>query len=503
MKLKKLTIAACVAGMTLGSVFTESAFAETAESEQKHYTIAWTWIEDNENPTDGGTAAGLTGWGVSETIFMQDKNGDTVSHIVDSVEKQEDGSWLLTLMDGVKFSDGSDVDADAFAACIQTIMDAGTGTSTCGKITAEPVDEKTLKLTTERETTVMEAALMESSMIMFKELDDGSYVYTGPFRTVAFDPGISMEVVPNEYYDDRASERPAVTIKAFGDMVAMQQAFENGELDMAYEISPEMTKQLKDEGYKVVDFAGGYQYFGIVNMRKAPFDDVRVRTAISEIFDRDEIAAGIQGGTVGTGFFAATYPFNASVEMKTDVEDAKKLLEEAGYTDTDGDGYLDKDGENLKIHLATYGMHPELPVMVQIMASQLEAAGIEADAEVVSGIVQYCREEDFDIALYGEYTGSTGDPADRLNGFFREGGVSNYNDYSNEEVTALLDKLGTLEPGDERNETAIQIQEIVAQDLPVIYLIDSQFHTALSEDLQNYQPYGADYYILNAEFGLD
>ena len=51
--------------------------------------------------------------------------------------------------------------------------------------------------------------------------------------------------------------------------------------------------------------------------------------------------------------------------------------------------------------------------------------------------------------------------------------------------------------------TKEQIQEIVAQDLPVIYLIDSQFHTALSEDLQNYQPYGADYYILNAEFGLN
>ena len=503
MKAKKMILTACITGMALGASLAECAFAEADPAERDHYTIAWTWIEDNEDPTDGGTAAGLTGWGVSETIFMQNENGETVSHIVDSLEKQEDGSWLLTLKDGVKFSDGSDVDAEAFAACIDTIMNAGTGTSTCGKITAEPVDEKTLKLTPERETTVMQAALMESSMILFKELEDGSYVYTGPFMTVSFDPGISMEVVPNEYYDDRADERPEVTIKAFGDMVAMQQAFENGELDMAYEISPEMTKQLKDEGYTVVDFDGGYQYFGIVNMRKAPFDDIRVRTAISEIFDRNEIAAGIQGGTVGTGFFAAAYPFNASVDMKTDVEDAKKLLEEAGYTDTDGDGFVDKDGENLKIHLATYGMHPELPVMVQIMASQLEDAGIEADAEVVSGIVQYCREEDFDIALYGEYTGSTGDPADRLNGFFREGGVNNYNEYSNEEVTALLDELGTQDPGEERNQTAIEIQEIVAQDLPVIYLIDSQFHTALSEDLQNYQPYGADYYILNPQFGLD
>ena len=59
-----------------------------------------------------------------------------------------------------------------------------------------------------------------------------------------------------------------------------------------------------------------------------------------------------------------------------------------------------------------------------------------------------------------------------------------------------------MEPGPERDAIAQQIQDIVAEDLPVTFLIDPQWHVALSERVADYVPYCGDYYIVNAELGL-
>ena len=59
------------------------------------------------------------------------------------------------------------------------------------------------------------------------------------------DPGVELDLVPNEYYDDKASERSDVVIKAFGDAATMQQAFESGEIDMAFTVTQRLLESLR------------------------------------------------------------------------------------------------------------------------------------------------------------------------------------------------------------------------------------------------------------------
>ena len=494
MKLKKILALACISSM----IMCTPAFAK--EVSEKHYNVGVTWLNSSAEAADGWA---YVGYGVSENVFLQDAEGKLYSTMVETVEQIDEMTWKLTLKEGIKFSDGSDITPELFCAGLNESMEDSSGTSTCGKLTFVPEEDGSITVTTERPTTVLESALCEMNFVVYKYDEEGNPVFTGPYVIDEFDPGVSMELVPNTYYDDRAAERPSITVKSISDNNSMVQAFQAGELDMAYALTPDSAEQLKTEGFTVIDFDGGYQYFAILNLNREPFDDIRVREAINFAMNRDEMVSALYGCLPATGFFGHKFDFNADIEFKTDVEQAKTLLSEAGYEDSDGDGYVDKDGKNLSFEITTYNMHPELPTMMQVMVSQLDAIGIEVTTNVLDGgMDKFASEGDYDVILYGGYTGNTSDPAAKLNAFFKTGGGTNYNGYSNEDVDRKLEEMDSMAPGEERNAAAIEIQEIVEEDLPVIYLIDSQFHAAVTEDLANYVPYGGDYYTITAEFGL-
>lgn len=468
--------------------------------------IGNTKVIDTIDPVHNGSNAwSLTADGVSETVFMQDKDGNLVSHFVDSIEQKDDLTWEIKLKSGVKFSDGTDVDAQAFCDSMNSIMQNNEmASSSAGMITFTANDDSTVTLTTERETTVMPSVLCEYNMVVCKDNGDSNYVFTGPYVIDNMDPGVELDLVPNQYYDDRASERSNVVIKAFSDTAAMQQAFESGEIDMAFTITPETTDILQSEGYTTKDFDAGYQYFMVVNSKEnETLSDLKLRQAINVAVNREDMVTALKGGRVANGFFAQYYSFAGDVQETYDPEQAKSLLEEAGYTDTDGDGFVDKDGQKLTLKLVTYPSRPDLSVLMQLVVSELNDIGIDATTELTDSIGNYVKTEEFDIAFWAQHTAPTGEPTYSLSQFFRTGAAYNNNEYSNEKVDELLDQMGELPAGEEKDNLAKQVQQIVSEDLPVIYLVDPQWHIAVSDKLANYQPYNGDYYVVNAELGLN
>lgn len=224
MKHKKALLA------VLGCVAALAVPAAVMAADDDAIVIGNTSVIDTVDPVHNGSNAwSLTADGVSETIFMQDKEGNLVSRIVDSIEQKDELTWEMKLKEGVKFSDGSDVDAQALCDSMNTIMENNEMASTsAGVITFTPVDDMTVELKSERETNVMPSVLCEYSMVVLKDTGDSNYVFTGPYAIENMDPGVELDLVPNEYYDDKASERSDVVIKAFGDAATMQQAFESG-----------------------------------------------------------------------------------------------------------------------------------------------------------------------------------------------------------------------------------------------------------------------------------
>ena len=74
--------------------------------------------------------------------------------------------------------------------------------------------------------------------------------------------------------------------------------------------------------------------------------------------------------------------------------------------------------------------------------------------------------------------------------------------YSDKSIDAKLDELGKMEVGSERDELAKTIQSDVQKGMPVMYLVDPEWHIAVSDKLKDYKPYCGDYYIVNPELGL-
>ena len=122
---KKLSVL-LLAAVTLTST---TAFAESADTSAKHYTVGVTYLPDGVDAANGWA---LTGDGIAETVYMQDANGDLYSRFVDTATREDDTTWKLTLKQGVKFSDGSEVDAYALADCMIEGQETNGGTSTCG-----------------------------------------------------------------------------------------------------------------------------------------------------------------------------------------------------------------------------------------------------------------------------------------------------------------------------------------------------------------------------------
>lgn len=494
-----LAVTGCAMALTVSTRIGAVAAEDTI-------VIGNTSIIDTVDPVHNGSNAwSLTADGVSETVFMQDKDGNLVSRFVDSIEQKDDLTWEIKLKSGVKFSDGTDVDAQAFCDSMNSIMQNNEmASSSAGMITFTATDDATVTLTTERETTVMPSVLCEYNMVVCKDNGDSSYVFTGPYVIDSMDPGVELDLVPNEYYDDRAADRSNVVIKGFSDAATMQQAFESGEIDMAFTVTPETAGILQGEGYTTKDFDAGYQYFMVVNSKEnETLSELKLRQAINVGINREDMVTALKGGRVANGFFAQYYSFAGDVQETYDPEQAKSLLEEAGYTDTDGDGFVDKDGEKLTLKLVTYPSRPDLSVLMQLVVSELNDIGIDATTEMTDSIGNYVKTEEFDIAFWAQHTAPTGEPTYSLSQFFRTGAAYNNNAYSNEKVDELLDQMGTLPAGEEKDNLAKQVQQIISEDLPVIYLVDPQWHIAVSDKLANYEPYNGDYYVVNAELGLN
>lgn len=510
MKKRILLILCVIAALSLAACQKQEAPKENAQNEGNQnkteqaekmdapIVIGQTWVVGNTEPTDSSVPWSLTSHGVSETVFMLDEKGKLFSRFIDSFERVDDLTWKAITKNEAKFSNGDLVDANAIADAMNAIQKNNPlSNATAGMVNFTATDDKTLEIKTERPLQRLDSFLTEWSNIVFKDLGDGEYAYTGPYQIQELNKGIELKLVPNPQYPD-ADKRTDVKVMAFKDTSALKLAFEAGEVDMAFTVTPEIAAMLKDAGKNVKTIDAGYQYFGIFNLKSDVLKEFDVREAINLGINRDEYIKVLQGGKVATGFFANYYDYAGDSIVKNDVEAAKKLLDDIGWK-LNANGIREREGKTLDIKLVTYPSRPDLSVIMQIMASQLKEIGFNVTTEVVDGIDKVGQSGAFDLILYAQHTAPTDDPSFALNQFFRTGQAKNHAGYSSEKMDGILDKLGAEQDPAKRVELAKEAQAQIFTDLPVLYLVDPQWHIAVSERLANYQPYCGDYYIVNSQ----
>ena len=186
-----------------------------------------------------------------------------------------------------------------------------------------------------------------------------SPVGNGPFRFVERVPGDRWVFEANPDFPEDLGGRPyldRLVYRQIPDEFALAAALRTGEVDLVIDASPSMYDQVKDDSTIVMTSYSAPEYAFIAwNSRRPQFADPAVRRALTMAIDRETLVQAVLGGngTVAPGPVGPWHWAYDSTWTPTpyDPEGAAAILEEAGWTDSDGDGVRDRAGEALRFEL--------------------------------------------------------------------------------------------------------------------------------------------------------
>jgi peptide/nickel transport system substrate-binding protein len=185
-----------------------------------------------------------------------------------------------------------------------------------------------------------------------------------------------------------------------------------------------------------------------------------------------------------------------------DPEAAAQYLADAGFADSDGDGYMDKDGSKLTLKI-NYA-NANYTVMLEAVQAMVKASGIDLQLNLVDSIMEMTQGQvGFDIVVTNWQVLSTGDPQWFLESQYRTGAANNGGHYSNAELDAIADKLAQTTDVDERVNVTIEAEKILLSDVASIYLVGETNFVLSSNKVGNVTPYPIDYYFLDAGITIE
>jgi peptide/nickel transport system substrate-binding protein len=234
---------------------------------------------------------------------------------------------------------------------------------------------------------------------------------------------------------------------------------------------PELQKKLAL--YK--ELGNSYTYMGF-NLKHKPFDDVRIRRAINYAIDKQEIIDGVYLGlgiNIASPYKPGTRWSNpALTPYPYDPAKARSLLKEAGFTDSNGDGILERDGKPFSFEIIT-NQNKEREKSAVLIQRRLKEVGIDVQIRAIewaSIISRFIKTGDFDVVVLGWGLGLDPDQYNIWHSSQQAPGQFNFIGYNNPKVDKLLEQ-GRLELNpDKRMEVYHQFSATLLEDSPIIYL---------------------------------
>jgi len=222
--------------------------------------------------------------------------------------------------------------------------------------------------------------------------------------------------------------------------------------------------------------SNGYTYFGF-NLKDPRFADRRVRHAFAHAINKDELLDGVLLGLgrEATGpYKPGTWPYTDQVRrFPYDTAKARALLAEAGWTDTDGDGILDKDGRPFAFEILTNQGNDERKKVAEIIQAALKQIGVKTDIRVLEWaafLKEYIKKRRFEAIVMGWGIGLDPDQYEVWHSSKTGPDDLNHISYANPEVDQLLEKGRGTCVQEERKVHYRRLQEVLAEDQPLVFL---------------------------------
>ena len=234
---------------------------------------------------------------------------------------------------------------------------------------------------------------------------------------------------------------------------------------------PELQKKLAL--YK--ELGNSYTYMGF-NLKHKPFNDKRVRQAINYAIDKQEIIDGVYLGlgiNIASPYKPGTRWSNPDLKPYAyNPAKAKALLKEAGFTDTNSDGILEKDGKPFSFEILT-NQNKEREKTAVLIQRRLKDVGIEVkirSIEWASFISRFIKTGDFDVVVLGWGLGLDPDQYNIWHSSQQKPGQFNFIGYNNPAIDKLLEQGRTELNVEKRTKIYHEFASVLLEDSPIVYL---------------------------------
>lgn len=480
-------------------------------------TIGVTSFADTLEPTEQYFSWVVSRYGVGETLVRFDENGEIVPCLAESWKISEDQlTWTFKIREGVKFSNGDDMTPELVKASLERTFELSDRAVSFFEPASMEVDGQNLLIKTKEPVAILPGSLADPLfLIVDTQADTDAFamegpICTGPYAVESFSPTDSCVVVRNEYYWDGEVPLDKVTLKCIDDQTTRSMALQTDEVQIAYNLKTENLADFEDSGeYNIQQLESLRSTYAFMN-QNGVLGDKALRQAVIRGLDKetycDTLLEG--GATAGKAPVPPTLDFGFD-ELKDenayDPDGAKALLEEAGYKDTDGDGFVETpSGEKLELNFVIYTSREELNVYAQAAQASLKDMGINVKLNTVSyeTLLDMRDSGEFDMLIWNVLVANTGDPEKYLRENWYSTSSSNQMGYSNPQVDELLDQLVTEFNEDTRKNLIMQIQQLIMDDAATVFFGYETTYLFSSKSVTGVKMYPMDYYWLTKDISL-
>ena len=495
---------------------TDDANSDAGTSAKKTLTIGDTTFNPENAEPDVNPHNDYAGWaciryGIGETLVHYSDTMEIEPWLAKSWENKDDLTWIIELQEGVRFSSGREMDAEAVKECLEHLIEVHDRAPGDLMIDTMEADGQTLTIKTKEPRPALLNYLGDPyGCIIDVEagFDDGIVAGTGPYIATDCESGDHLTLVKNENYWNGTPHIDELTIRTITDGNTLAMALQSGEIDAAYGMAYESYPLFDSDEYIFSQIATSRAFFCWMNYESPIISDPAVRKAIAMGIDKDGFVDTLLEGNgyPGNGVFPDNFSFGGDkvTTESFDPDGAKKVLEDAGWTDADGDGIREKNGTKLEIKWLTYPSRQELPLLAESAQATLKDIGIAVDINSTADHNSIVADTDqWDVYASAQVNAPTGDPEYFFTSFCLDSSSKNKGHYHSDVIEALENQMAVEFDPAKRSELAVQMQQALLDDNAFVFCSFLKMSMISKAGVTGYDYHPTDFYQVTADLDIE
>ena len=326
---------------------------------------------------------------------------------------------------------------------------------------------------------------------------------TGPYKATAVSDSEISLVSRDDYWGGEVSKKN-ITVKSITDGDTLTMGLQSGELDATSGLPYASYPLFENDNYNINSVATSRAFFLQLNFDNELLADKNIRSAIAMAIDKEGFVNVLLGGhgKVANGPFPMKDSENPTYSFSP--EKSKELLANAGWSDSDNDGYVDKDGKNLELNYITYPGRTELPILAQSIQANLKDIGIKLNINSTENYLEVMKDSTtWDIFGSAMVTNPTGNKGYFFDMTSLTESPKNRGHYSNAELDELAKTLSTTFENEKREEIAKKMSDILVDDCGFIFVSHLQMSLVSKKNIKGLTPMPSDYYEFSKDLVIE